>query len=98
MATSTRKPPAPASGDAAEVAKLLTWARAHRFGVHGVTVGKVTITCTDLAPLPPPKAGAKPKTDGPADIYAEFGGKAWTEAQKTAEAPAPGDDEDGDDD
>lgn len=99
MAT-TRKAPKPSSANAAEASKLLLWLRANRFAVVGITVGDVSITCADVAPLPAPKTGRGQKAE-PANVYEEFGGKAWTEATTKTEAPMPpgddGDDEDDDD-
>lgn len=95
MATSTTKK---AKTNEERAQAMLLWARKNRFAVHGVTVGDVVLTCTDLGP--PPTSGRKGAAR-PAEksVYAEYGGDAWEKAQaESGERDSDDPDDDPDDD
>lgn len=101
MGTSTtkrRKPDANELGtqDATVAANLMLWARSNNFAIHGITVGKVTITCSDMTPpaAPANRARANPVKPPPSNIYEDLGGEAWEKAVAAAEAEDVDEDDD----
>lgn len=92
MATSTtRRRKATASPNVEAVKDLLLWARTNKLVVHGITVGDVTITCTDpVAVAQPGKPGRRePAKPQPGNVYEDIGGEAWRAAVAEAEGRDP---------
>jgi hypothetical protein len=94
-------PPQGNQRDAAEAAKLLSWARANGFPLLRVKVGEVEI---DLgmpltAPAPPSAPRTRMTPPGPADtrnLYEAFGGEALERAREAMGIDDDGDPEDDD--
>lgn len=69
----------PISGDAAQVAGLLAWARANNVTMTSVTVGTCHIELAPQAPVAAPAVPRRQPQSGQArqSIYEQFGGAAF---------------------